>query len=151
MCIDPSRSYTARIVTTRGDLVVKLDAQAAPQTVNNFVVLAVNHYYDGMKFWHIQDWVDQTGDPYGSGTWTPGYYLPQEGAVDPGWKAGDLGMARPAGGFVNGAQFFILKLSWPSPGPQTTYNRFGTLTSGNPVLQAIDSTDRIIDIQVSVT
>lgn len=151
MCIDPSRHYTARIVTTKGDLVVKLDAQAAPATVNNFVVLAVNHYYDGMKFWRIQDWIDQTGDPYGSGTWTPGYYLPQEGAINPGWKAGDLGMARPSGGFVNGAQFFILKLAWPTPGPQSTYNRFGSVTSGNPILQTIDSTDRIIDIQVSVS
>ena len=151
MCIDPGRHYTAVITTTRGAIGVRLDAAGAPQTVNNFVVLAVNHYYDGLKFWRIQDWIDQTGDPYGSGAWTPGYYLPQEGAVNAGWNTGDLGMARPPGGFVNGAQFFILKLPWPSPGPQAIYNKFGTVTSGDPVLQAIDSTDRILYIQVKVS
>jgi cyclophilin family peptidyl-prolyl cis-trans isomerase len=150
MCIDASRTYTATIVTTKGNLVVRLDAKGAPQTVNNFVVLAVNHYYDGMRFWRIQDWIAQTGDPYGSGTWTPGYYLPQEGAVDPGWATDDLGMARPPSGFVNGAQFFMLKLPWPSPGPQAVYNRFGHVVSGDPALQSIDANDHIIDIQVSV-
>ena len=148
MCIDPSRSYVATIVTTRGNVSVKLDAGAAPVTVNNFVVLAVNHYYDGMRFWRIQDWMDQTGDPYDSGRWTPGYYLPQEGAVGADWKVGDLGMARPPGGFVNGAQFFILKLAWPAPGPDTTYNKFGSVVSGNDILQQIDGSDRIVDIQV---
>ena len=152
MCIDPSRHYTATIVTTRGNLSVNLDAKAAPQTVNNFVVLAVNHYYDGLKFWRIQDWIDQTGDPYGGGTWTPGYYLPQEGPIDANWNTGDLGMARPDNGFVNGAQFFILKLSWPSPGPKAVYNKFGSVASASdPTLQALDATDRIIDIQVKVT
>jgi peptidylprolyl isomerase len=148
MCIDPTRPYFATIVTTRGNVGVRLDAASAPVTVNNFVVLAVNHYYDGMRFWHIQDWMDQTGDPYDNGRWNPGYYLPQEGAVDPGWKPGDLGMARPPGGFVNGGQFFILKLSWPAPGPGAIFNRFGTVVSGSDILQQIDSSDRIVQIQV---
>ncbi|HEX6488444.1 MAG TPA: peptidylprolyl isomerase [Candidatus Dormibacteraeota bacterium] len=153
MCIDKNRAYTASIVTTRGTITVRLDAKAAPVTVNNFVVLAVNHYYDGMRFWRIQDWVLQTGDPYGNGTWTPGYYLPEEGPISPagGWRQGDLGMARPPNGFVNGAQFFILKLDWPAPGPGVTYNHFGKVTGGQPALQAIDSTDRILYIQIKVT
>jgi len=154
MCIDVNKRYTASIVTTKGTMVVTLDAKAAPQTVNNFVVLAVNHYYDGMRFWRIQDWIIQTGDPYDSGRWSPGYYLPEEGPIVPaaGWHQGALGMARPPNGFVNGAQFFILKLDWPNPGPGVTYNYFGQVnTAGLAALQALDSTDRIVYIKVQVT
>ena len=149
MCIDTSKSYRAVIHTTKGDLHLQLDPRSAPATVNNFVVLAVNHYYDGMRFWRIQDWMAQTGDPYDSGSWSPGYYLPEEGAVNPGWKQGDLGMARPPGGYVNGAQFFILKLPWPKPGPGAVYNRFGTVNSAdNNFLQQLSGSDRIVYITV---
>ena len=154
MCIDVSRHYTATIVTTKGPMVVTLDAKAAPHTVNNFVVLAVNHYYDGMRFWRIQDWIVQTGDPYDAGRWSPGYYLPEEGPIVPsvGWHQGALGMARPPNGFVNGAQFFVLKLDWPNPGPGVTYNYFGQVnTAGLAALQALDATDHIVYVQVSVS
>lgn len=154
MCIDVNRHYTATIETTKGPMVVKLDAQAAPQTVNNFVVLALHHYYDGMRFWRIQDWIVQTGDPYDSGRWSPGYYLPEEGPIVPaaGWHQGALGMARPPNGFVNGAQFFILKLDWPNPGPGVTYNYFGQVNvAGLAALQGLDSTDRIVYIKIQVS
>jgi cyclophilin family peptidyl-prolyl cis-trans isomerase len=154
MCIDVNRHYTATIVTTQGQMVVTLDPRAAPQTVNNFVVLALHHYYDGMRFWRVQDWIVQTGDPYDGGRWSPGYYLPQEGPVVPksGWHQGALGMARPPNGFVNGAQFFILKLDWPNPGPATTYNYFGQVnTAGVAVLQTLSATDHIVYIKVRVS
>ncbi len=154
MCIDVNRQYTATIITTKGAMVVKLDPKAAPQTVNNFVVLALNHYYDGMRFWRIQDWVVQTGDPYDSGRWSPGYYLPEEGPIVPsgGWHQGALGMARPPNGFVNGAQFFVLKLDWPNPGPSVTYNYFGQVnTAGLAALQSLDSTDHIVYIKIQVS
>ena len=68
-----------------------------------------------------------------------------------GWTQGQLGMARPPNGFVNGAQFFILKLDWPNPGPSEIYNHFGSVTSGLPALQSLDSTDRISYISVKVS
>jgi len=154
MCINTGKKYTATIQTTKGPMVVKLDAKDAPQTVNNFVVLAVNHYYDGMRFWRIQDWIIQTGDPYDGGRWSPGYYLPEEGPVVPaaGWHQGALGMARPPNGFVNGAQFFVLKLDWPNPGPGVTYNYFGQVNvAGLAALQSIDATDHIVSISIKVS
>ena len=154
MCIDVNRHYTAAIMTSKGLLELKLDPKAAPHTVNNFVVLAANHYYDGMRFWRVQDWIVQTGDPYDSGRWSPGYYLPEEGPIVPaaGWHQGAVGMARPVGGFVNGAQFFILKLDWPNPGPGVTYNYFGQVTtSGVGILQSLDASDRILYVKVQVS
>jgi len=109
MCIDPTRQYSALINTTKGKITVTLHAAEAPRTVNNFVVLAGNGYYNGLEFWRIQDWVVQTGDPTDSGRFSPGYSLPEE-AGKSGWAPGAIGYAR-SGAAVNGSQFFITKLA----------------------------------------
>ena len=79
MQIDPGKSYVATISTAKGDIVVQLDAGAAPQTVNNFVFLAREGFYDGLTFHRVvPDFVIQGGDPLGSGGGGPGYMVPAE-------------------------------------------------------------------------
>src|SRR2546430_3306833 len=106
--IDPSKKYTVTVHTSRGDFVIALvDPSVAPQTVNNFVFLAQNHYYDGLTFHRVvAGFVLQGGDPLGNGTGGPGYKLPDETNPAPSLK-GSLGMASGAAG-VNGSQFFGL-------------------------------------------
>ena len=79
MGIDPSKRYTATMSTSMGELVIALDALKAPKTVNNFVFLALNHYYDGVIFHRIiKGFVCQGGDPTGTGTGGPGYRFEDE-------------------------------------------------------------------------
>ena len=81
MCIDPAKSYTATLETTEGDIVIELDAENAPETVNNFVVLSRYHFYDDVPFHRIvPGFVNQAGDPVGPepGTGGPGYAIPDE-------------------------------------------------------------------------
>lgn len=150
MCITASEKLTATISTSQGDVVVQLHPEIAPVTVNNFVVLAIHGYYNGLIFWKAEDWVVQTGDPLGNGTGGPGYALPEEPSND-AWDTGALGMARVPGGPVNGSQFFIEKTAWPGSGPTAVYNRFGTVTSGLDKIQAIGTTDTINFITIKVS
>jgi peptidyl-prolyl cis-trans isomerase B (cyclophilin B) len=108
MSIDPSKKYTAVIDTNRGKITVDLFAKDAPKTVNNFVFLARDKFYDGLKFHRvIPDFMIQGGDPQGSGSGGPGYRFPDEvGAGKPKHKVGSLSMAN-AGPNTNGSQFFI--------------------------------------------
>ena len=77
MCIDPSKTYTAAVKTNHGDFTIELDAEAAPNTVNNFVVLSLYHYYDGITCHRVvEGFVIQCGDPKGDGTGGPGYSSP---------------------------------------------------------------------------
>jgi cyclophilin family peptidyl-prolyl cis-trans isomerase len=151
ICIVPNHKYTATLNTTQGKIVIELLPDTAPVTVNNFIVLALNGYYNGSPFWDSQDWVVQTGDPNGNGTGGPGYTLPEEPASFLKWNAGSVGMARIPGGPVNGSQFFIQKGAWPGAGPTATYNRFGTVVGGLDKLRAITSTDKINSITIAVT
>jgi cyclophilin family peptidyl-prolyl cis-trans isomerase len=150
ICIVPSKTYQATINTTQGQIVVQLLPEIAPVTVNNFVVLAVNGYYNGLAFWNSQDWVVQGGDPNGDGTGGPGYNLPDEPNTTPFWELGAVGMARVPGGPVNGSQFFIEKAAWPGSGPTAVYNRFGTIVLGLDKAQLLTSTDRITSITIKV-
>lgn len=150
MCITASQQLTATITTSQGDVVVKLHPEIAPVTVNNFVVLAIHGYYNGLVFWKAEDWVVQGGDPQGNGTGGPGYSLPDESSND-AWDTGALGMARVPGGPVNGSQFFIEKAAWPGNGPTAVYNRFGTVTSGMDKVQALGVTDTINSITIKVS
>src|SRR5262249_19447910 len=110
MQIDPSKTYTATISTSCGDITVALDAKAAPKGVNNFVYLAKNHFYDGLT-WHrvVKDFVIQGGDPKGDGTGGPGYSVVTELPAG-GYKLGTLAWAKagndPAG--AAGSQFFVV-------------------------------------------
>jgi cyclophilin family peptidyl-prolyl cis-trans isomerase len=150
MCITAGQQLTATITTSQGDVVVQLHPEIAPVTVNNFVVLAIHGYYNGLVFWKAEDWVVQGGDPRGNGTGGPGYNLPDEPSND-AWDVGALGMARVPGGPINGSQFFIEKAAWPGSGPTAVYNRFGTVISGMDKVQAIGVTDTINSITIKVS
>jgi cyclophilin family peptidyl-prolyl cis-trans isomerase len=93
--------------TSCGDITIALDAAAAPQTVNSFVTLAKSGFYDGTDFHRIvPDFVDQGGDPTGTGSGGPGYSLPDEPPAD-GYAAGSVAMAN-AGTGTTGSQFFLV-------------------------------------------
>jgi peptidylprolyl isomerase len=108
MCIDPTKRYSAEIVTSLGALTVALDAAAAPKTVNNFVFLARYHYYDGVIFHRIiRGFMCQGGDPTGTGRGGPGYRFDDELPQPGRYEIGSLAMAN-AGPNTNGSQFFIV-------------------------------------------
>lgn len=146
MCIDPARQYSAVINTTKGPMTLTLHPKEAPRTVNNFVVLASNGFYNGLRFWRVEDWVVQTGDPTNSGRFSPGYTLPDE-AGKSGWAPGAVGYARSGQG-VNGSQFFITKLAWPDGDPAQAYNHFADITLGFDIAGQLTSSDRILNVTV---
>jgi len=150
LCITATGKYEATVNTTQGPVVIQLHPEVAPVTVNNFIVLAIHGYYNGLKFWDTQDWEVQTGDPLGNGRGGPGYSLPDEPSSTP-WGIGAVGMARVPGGSVNGSQFFVEKGAWPDPGPTAVYNRFGTVISGLDKVQLIQTTDTITSITIKVS
>lgn len=153
MCITPSEKLQATVTTSQGKFVILLHPEVAPVTVNNFVVLALHGYFNGMVFWRAEDWVVQTGDPGGNGHGGPGYNLPDEPGNTP-WGLGAVGMARVhAGGVdaVNGSQFFIEKAAWPNSGPTAVYNRFGTVISGMSAVQALSTTDTVTSVTIQVS
>jgi cyclophilin family peptidyl-prolyl cis-trans isomerase len=150
ICILPGHTYQATVNTTQGPITIQLYPQIAPVTVNNFIVLALNGYYNGMPF-ATQDWVVQSGDPRGDGRGGPGYTLPDEPNISPPWGIGAVGMARPIGSPINGSQFFIERAAWPGTGPTAVYNRFGTVIKGLPAAQLLTApTDRITSITIQV-
>ncbi len=124
MEIDPSKSYTAIIDTNKGKIVLDLFPKEAPMTVNNFVFLARQGFYDNVRFHRIiKDFMAQTGDPTGTGAGGPGYRFEDE-PVTRDYKRGTLAMAN-AGKNTNGSQFFIVLKDYPL---QKDYTIFGQLT-----------------------
>lgn len=152
MVIDESKRYIATIKTSKGDIIVELDALAAPQHVNNFVYLARQGFYDGLTFHRVvPNFVIQGGDPLGTGTGGPGYRLPAEIGLP--HHQGVIAMARQ-GDAVNpqkmssGSQFYITLT--PQPGlDQQGYSVFGRVIQGFDVVQKIRVGDVIerIDIE----
>ena len=140
MVIDPKKKYSATISTDKGDMVIELFADKTPKTVNNFVFLAREGFYDGTIFHRvIPDFMVQGGDPTGSGRGGPGYRFNDE--FHPGLKhnkPGILSMAN-AGPGTNGSQFFITHT--PTPHLDGKHSVFGQLTSGLDVLMAIPERD----------
>jgi cyclophilin family peptidyl-prolyl cis-trans isomerase len=133
MTIDPNRQYTAIIKTNLGDMTATLDPKVAPMTVNNFVFLANQHFYDNVKFHRvIKGFMVQTGDPTGTGRGGPGYRFPDEPVTQP-YTRGTLAMAN-AGPNTNGSQFFIVQQDAQLP---PSYTIFGHLTGGLDVLDKI--------------
>ena len=108
MAIDPTKKYTVTFETSRGPIVCDLFAKDAPMTVNNFVFLANDKFYDGTKFHRvIEDFMVQGGDPNGTGSGGPGYKFDDEVKGNPAsTRTGSLSMAN-AGPNTNGSQFFI--------------------------------------------
>jgi cyclophilin family peptidyl-prolyl cis-trans isomerase len=149
--IDLSKKYSATVHTSRGDFVIALvDPKLAPQTVNNFVYLSQNHFYDGLTFHRIvPGFVVQGGDPRGDGTGGPAYKLPNE--TNPStWPRGTAGMASSSAG-VSGSQFFITIGDAPSLASSGVYNHFGQITSGMDVLDKMQKGDKMTSIDITVS
>ena len=107
LTIDVNEKYTAVMHTSCGDINIKLDPKQAPQTVNSFLFLVQNEFYNGTTFHRIvTNFVDQGGDQKGDGTGDPGYKLPDEPPKN-GYKAGDVAMAN-SGPNTSGSQFFLV-------------------------------------------
>jgi cyclophilin family peptidyl-prolyl cis-trans isomerase len=137
MCIDASKTYTATFVTNKGDFTVTLDAAAAPDTVNNFVVLARYHFFDDTVCHRIiPGFVIQCGDPEGTGLGGPGYSFADELPTD-AYEIGDLAMAN-SGPDTQGSQFFVITgASGAALDPN--YSRFGAVAEGlDTTVAAID-------------
>jgi cyclophilin family peptidyl-prolyl cis-trans isomerase len=138
MTIDTSKNYRAVIVTEKGDLVLDLFAKDVPKTVNNFVFLATQGYYDNTTFHRvIPGFMAQAGDPTGTGMGTPGYRFADE-FTSHGHDAGALSMAN-AGPNTNGSQFFICYT--PQHGLDGRHAVFGQLVEGMDVLESITPRD----------
>jgi peptidyl-prolyl cis-trans isomerase B (cyclophilin B) len=140
MTIDPEKQYTATISTARGDIVIELRPDAAPQTVNNFVFLAREGFYDNLTFHRvIEGFMIQGGDPNGDGTGGPGYRFEDELADNPLiHETGVISMAN-SGPNTNGSQFFITRE--PQPHLDGMHTVFGTVLSGQDVVDAIQQGD----------
>ena len=138
-CIDVAKTYTAVIKTNKGDLTVQFDPVKAPGTVNNFVSLALNKYFDGVPCHRIiPDFVVQCGDPTGTGTGGPGYKFADELPASGEYKVGSLAMAN-SGPNTNGSQFFIITGSQGVALPPS-YSLFGEVTAGaDTTLEALDA------------
>lgn len=135
MGIDQAKEYTATIKTNMGDIVVQLFPQDAPLAVNNFVFLARQGFYDGVKFHRVvKGFVVQSGDPTGTGAGGPGYTFADE-KVTRDYVTGTLAMAN-AGPNTNGSQFFITLTDLSGQLPKN-YTIFGIVTSGFDIVQKI--------------
>ena len=160
MSIDLSKSYTALIKTNLGDITVELFQDTAPNTVNNFVSLSKDNYYDNVIFHRvISGFMIQAGDPSGTGHGDmgkyPGYKFDDELDSPRDYTKGILAMAN-AGPNTNGSQFFIMHNDYPLP---YQYTIFGNVTKGLDVVDNIasmetDASDKpikditILDIQI---
>jgi|TARA_Y100000588_G_scaffold64973_1_gene64761 cyclophilin family peptidyl-prolyl cis-trans isomerase len=136
MEIDADTTYVAEMVTSMGSMTIHLDPARAPKTVNNFVFLARQGYYDGVIFHRvINGFVAQGGDPTGTGRGGPGYRFEDELPAPGRYELGSLAMAN-AGPNTNGSQFFII--TGPSGvGLPPQYSLFGQVVKGLDVADAM--------------
>ena len=145
MVIDTSKEYTATIETERGNMILELFAKDVPNTVNNFVFLANDGFYNGTTFHRVvPGFVAQGGDPTGTGRGNPGYSFADEFSEHT-HLAGALSMAN-AGPDTNGCQFFITFT--PQHGLDGKHSVFGQLVDGTDVLEQIEQGDVIIRITI---
>ncbi len=139
LTIDANKTYAATLNTARGKIVIELLPQEAPITVNNFVFLARQGYYDGVTFHRVlPGFVAQGGDPTGTGSGGPGYFIPNEDSALRFEAAGVVAMAN-SGRDRNGSQFFITYA--PLPALDGGYTIFGRVTAGLDVALAITPRD----------
>jgi peptidyl-prolyl cis-trans isomerase B (cyclophilin B) len=147
LTIDSNKKYSAVFNTSRGEIVCELFAKDAPNTVNNFVFLAREKFYDGTVFHRvIPDFMVQGGDPTGSGSGGPGYRFADEVKNNPNQHhAGSLSMAN-AGPNTNGSQFFITHVAtdWLD-GKHTV---FGKVLSGQDTVNEIQKGDELISVTI---
>jgi len=147
MKIDTDRTYLLTIMTDRGEIELELFPEYAPKTVNNFICLAKDGYYDGIIFHRvIPNFMVQGGDPTGTGRGGPGYNFEDEFAGNPlKHETGSLSMAN-AGPGTNGSQFFITHC--PQPHLNGKHTVFGKVTKGQDVVDAIRQGDVMIKVIV---
>jgi cyclophilin family peptidyl-prolyl cis-trans isomerase len=141
LTIDPSKTYSATLDTNHGEIVIEFDAGRSPLTVNNFVFLARDGFYDGVIFHRvIENFMIQGGDPTGTGRGGPGYRFRDELEGDGEYSRGTVAMAN-AGPNTNGSQFFICHTDVGLP---HSYTIFGKVSSGMDAVDSIatTSTDR---------
>ena len=148
MAIDPNKKYSATFNTSQGEIVCELFAKEAPKTVNNFVFLARDKFYDGTKFHRVlANFMIQGGDPEGSGRGGPGYRFEDETKGNPHkHKVGSLSMAN-AGPNTNGSQFFITHVvtDWLD-GKHTV---FGQVLTGQDVVNAVQQGDTLNSVTIT--
>ena len=142
MCIDPAKTYTATVDTSKGTFTIALDPKGAPNTANNFVVLARYHFYDGVAFHRIiPGFVDQAGDATGPqpGAGGPGYTFADELPTDASpYPEGTVAMANDSTPDTNGSQWFVVIGSRGST-LGNSFNRLGTIASGLDVATTINA------------
>lgn len=149
MQIDAAKKYNATIKTSLGDMTFELWPNLAPKTVNNFVFLSNQKFYDGVIFHRIiKSFMAQTGDPKGTGAGGPGYRFNDELPVKNSYVKGTLAMAN-AGPNTQGSQFFICTgADCQGLDNYPNYTQFGKLIAGEDVLDKIASVE-VIDVQVA--
>ncbi|MCU1429366.1 MAG: peptidyl-prolyl cis-trans isomerase (rotamase) - cyclophilin family [Actinomycetia bacterium] len=131
---DATKLYRATITTDKGTIVLDLDPQIAPNTVNNFVGLARQGFYDGLTFHRVEPgFVIQGGCPEGTGRGGPGYKFNDE-TVQGQYRAGSVAMAN-SGANTNGSQFFVCLDDQPSLPKK--YNLFGSVVEGMDVVRSV--------------
>jgi peptidyl-prolyl cis-trans isomerase B (cyclophilin B) len=147
MTIDVNKKYSAAFNTSRGEILCELFARGAPKTVNNFVFLAREKFYDGTVFHRvIPNFMIQGGDPTGTGSGGPGYQFADELKGNPHkHQVGSLSMAN-AGPNTNGSQFFITHVvtNWLD-GKHTV---FGKVSSGQDVVNKIQGGDELVSVTI---
>lgn len=148
MQIDPEKTYLVKMETTKGLIELELYPEYAPKTVNNFVFLVREGYYDGIKFHRvINDFVIQGGDPTGTGAGGPGYKFEDEVQGNPlKHETNSISMAN-AGPNTNGSQFFITHS--PQPHLDGKHTVFGKVVSGADVVDSIRQGDEMVKVEVS--
>ncbi len=140
MTVSAKDAITATLVTSKGDITVKLLPADAPNAVNNFVFLARQGFYTCIPFHRIiADFMVQTGDPQGTGMGGPGYTISDDKVTKP-YSRGTLAMANTGAPNSGGSQFFIVHGTNVNATLTPTYARFGEVTQGLDVLDAIAST-----------
>jgi cyclophilin family peptidyl-prolyl cis-trans isomerase len=129
-------TYTATVATNFGEIEIALDPEGAPETVNSFVFLATESFFDGLTFHRVvPGFVIQGGDPTGTGTGGPGYTIQDELPAEPGYAEGAVAMAN-AGPDTSGSQFFIV--TGDASFLPNAYSLFGTVTEGLDVAKEIE-------------
>lgn len=147
MTIDPEKDYRVEMETERGTIHLELYPEYAPVTVNNFIFLAEDGYYDGVSFHRvISNFMIQSGDPTGTGMGGPGYRFTDEFRGNPlTHETGVISMAN-AGPGTNGSQFFITHE--PQPHLNGKHTVFGKVTEGQDVVNSIRQGDMIYKVKV---
>ena len=148
MQIDPQKTYRAKMETSKGLIELELYPEYAPKTVNNFVFLAQEGYYDGVIFHRvINDFVVQGGDPTGTGAGGPGYKFEDELLGNPLKHETNVISMANAGPNTNGSQFFITHS--PQAHLDGKHTVFGKVVSGADVIDAIQQGDRMEKVEIS--